>query len=137
MTKKTEDELLEDWANGKISDKKYFKHISDFDKSYKTSIWTILKNHKILIISSVIVTLIILNYIAIYTMTPDQYSKMMTSLIQTLATNPISIVIILIIIIPILVPFLFSKEKPPSHIIKTRKRPDGDIDIDIWDKKDM
>lgn len=140
MTERPEDKLLKDWTDEKISDDEYFKRLDKLNKThkrYKPSLFNKIKGHKVLIISSIVVTLIVLNYIAIYTMKPDQYEKMMTGLIQFLATNPVTIIIVLVIIIPILAPFLFTKETSPSHIVKTRKRPDGGIDFDIWDKDDL
>lgn len=139
MKQKIEKKIEHAWLDGKISDADYFDHQDALDNKTpkpKTSLWGKIKAHKFLTGFIIAIILVIINYIAMYSMTPEQYDKAMNSLIKAIATNPITIIIVLILASPILIPAIFEQKPKPTRTITTHKRPDGDIDIEIWDNKD-
>ena len=139
MNQKIEKKIEQAWFDGKISDADYFAHQDALDNKLpkpKTSLWGKIKAHKFLtgfIIASI---LVIINYIAIYSMTPEHYAKVINKLIDAIATNPITIIFVLILAAPILLPAIFASKPKPTRTITTHKRPDGDIDIEVWDNED-
>lgn len=141
MRQKTKDKIEEAWLNGKIDDDLYLKYQqNEKEKAYtkllheNDSIFTKIKRHAFLIIFSIIILIMIALYTAARLMTPEQFSKFMNHSINMIATNPITITIVLIIFAPILLSSIFAPAPKPDKVVRLTKNYDGSIDAKIFKK---
>lgn len=141
MNQKIKDKIEDAWRKGKLDDELYFKYQQiEQDKAQtkliheNDSILTRIKRHSYLIVFSIIVLFSIALYVTARLLTPEQFSALVRRTINIIATNPITIIIVLIIFAPILLSSIFATEEKPDTVIRFKKNVDGSVDAEVFKK---
>lgn len=142
MNQKIKDKIEDAWLKGKLDDELYHKYQQIEQDKARTklihendSILTRIKRHGFLITFSIIVLFSIALYVTARLLTPEQFSTLVKHTINVIATNPITIIIVLIVLIlfaPILLPSIFATREEPDTIVRFKKNVDGSVDAEVF-----
>lgn len=139
MNQKIKDKIEDAWLKGKLDDELYHKYQQIEQDKARTklihendSIFTKIKRHSFLIIFSIIVLFSIALYVTARLLTPEQFSSLVRRTLNIIATNPITIIIVLIIFAPILLSSIFATEEKPDTVVRFKKNVDGSFDAEVF-----
>lgn len=139
MRQKIKDKIEDAWLEGKLDDDLYHKYQQIEQDKARTklihendSIFTKIKRHGFLITFSIIALFSIALYVTARLLTPEQFSTLVKHTINVIATNPITIIIVLILFAPILLPSILATQEKPDTIVRFKKNVDGSVDAEVF-----